>query len=108
MLDSVSKGVVMETHSGAKCGTAEESVKVTTEKYCDEETIVHVGPAVNIGDKCVIDGDVNTSTVFNIKFYFKGACNSFNLFFLSQKISCVNWKLFCSSFQKYFFKEPET
>ena len=108
MLASVGKGVVMETHSGAKCGTAEESVKVTTEKYCDEETIVHVGPAVNIGDKCVIDGDVNTLTVFNIKFYFKGACNSFNLFFLSQKISCVNWKLFCSSFQKYFLKEPET
>ena len=62
----------METNTGDKCEAAAED---TTEKYCDDETAVHVGPVVNIGDNCVIDGDVKASTVFNIKIYFKGACN---------------------------------
>ena len=64
----------MET-TGAKCDSAEECVTVTTEKYCDDEPAVHVGPVVNIEANCVIDGDVKSSAVFNIKFYFKGIFN---------------------------------
>ena len=39
------------------------------------ETKLHIGPVVNIGDNCAIDGDMKTSTIYNIKLYFKGTCN---------------------------------
>ena len=76
-----------DIYTGAKCDSAEKCVKVTTEKYCDDETAVHVGPVVNIGDNCVIDGDVKSSAVFNIKFYFKGTCN-FSLSILDHIKDC--------------------
>ena len=43
------------------------------------DTAVHVdvGPIVNIGDKTVIEGDVKTSTIYNIKLNLKGTCNLF-------------------------------
>ena len=46
------------------------------------ETAVIVGPVVNIEENCVIEGDVNTSSIYNIKLNFKGDCNfiSFDIY----------------------------
>jgi len=90
----------MET-TGAKCDSAEECVTVTTEKYCDDEPAVHVGPVVNIEANCVIDGDVKSSAVFNIKFYFKsnplclalGTCVGASSAYFAGKCSCFGVQL---------------
>ena len=39
------------------------------------KTKLHVGPVVNIGNNCTIDGGIKTSTIYNIKLYFRGTCN---------------------------------
>ena len=52
-------------------------------------TKVHVGPVLNISDKCTVEGDVKTSTSYNINLYFcpkKGTCNYHFIYSLLENI----------------------
>ena len=62
----------------------------STKKSEDIETEVHVGTVLNIGGNCVIEGDVKTSTNFDLKLYFK---DSRNLYFLLISTYPVNMVL---------------
>ena len=44
----------------------------------DKSTKIHVGPALNISDNCTVEGDVTTSSSYNVQIFLcpkKENCN---------------------------------